>query len=209
MDLRYYHYDDDQSEIELLQNRMIKSYFRDDFGFDNPSMYKPLKEMGMLYVKDTSEERRLKEKLKFVRKQEKEAREREHEARIREHNAIVEAAKQRVDLMVSAKLAQLESVHEKPAVTQPQEEAKIETPPKEEVVIEKEEVVIEKEEIRDESEKFDNEDGNGDECVVCMDAKPTMVFVPCGHFITCSVCCKVETCPKCRGVIQTRVKLFK
>lgn len=196
---KYYDYD---CEPELLQKQMMKHYMINEIGY--PYNFKQKKNYDMLVVKDTSEERRLKERLKYARKQEKEAREREYEARLREHNAIIEAeaAKQTAELMVNAKLAQLELFHGKPSVSPPQEEKKVE-------VLSKEEVVIEKKEIQEEIEKSDDEDGNEDECVICMDAKLEMVFVPCGHFITCSSCCKVETCPKCRAVIQTRVRLYK
>lgn len=203
MDFGDRYYDDNQCEFALLRSRMSRNYFFDEFG--DPYLIKPKNEVGGLYVKDTSRERRLKEKLEDSYKREREARE-------RAQNAILEAeaAKQRVDLMVSAKLAQLESVHEKPVAPQPQEETKIEVPNSpQEVVKEKEVQEDAVKEIQEEKQEPDGENDDEDECVICMDVKPAMVFVPCGHFITCSVCCKVETCPKCRAVIQTRVKLYR
>jgi len=48
-----------------------------------------------------------------------------------------------------------------------------------------------------------------DECVVCMDAKRTVVNVPCGHMIACEDCgvmCKI--CPVCRAPIDDVLKVF-
>lgn len=48
--------------------------------------------------------------------------------------------------------------------------------------------------------------GAGDLCVVCMDAAPKSVLIPCGHLCTCSDCTAVITaleldCPICRSRI--------
>lgn len=41
------------------------------------------------------------------------------------------------------------------------------------------------------------------ECVVCMDAKCSRIFLPCHHICCCSVCSKqVNDCPSCRTPIQ-------
>ena len=51
------------------------------------------------------------------------------------------------------------------------------------------------------------------ECVICMDATSSHVFVPCGHVCTCDSCSRSimassSTCPVCRTVATTVVKLF-
>ncbi len=56
------------------------------------------------------------------------------------------------------------------------------------------------------------EDEDSTECIVCMDSDKQMVFVPCGHYCTCVVCCKsikdqMGTCPLCRGNILDTVDI--
>lgn len=47
------------------------------------------------------------------------------------------------------------------------------------------------------------------DCVVCMDAAATHALVPCGHKCVCETCAeKLDICPKCRGTIQARVRIF-
>lgn len=47
-----------------------------------------------------------------------------------------------------------------------------------------------------------------DNCVICLDAASTCIFIPCGHQCTCSECCEHvgETCPLCRKNIDKRVE---
>lgn len=45
-----------------------------------------------------------------------------------------------------------------------------------------------------------------DECVICLEEKCEMVFIPCGHFCTCGTCCSSLqsssfNCPLCRSSI--------
>lgn len=49
-----------------------------------------------------------------------------------------------------------------------------------------------------------------EECVVCLDAPPGIVFCPCGHYVCCEECSShlLKTkggCPMCRGVIKQHV----
>ena len=46
-------------------------------------------------------------------------------------------------------------------------------------------------------------------CVVCYDEKPSIVFFPCHHMITCSKCMiQITKCPTCRKQIQQYVSVF-
>lgn len=67
-----------------------------------------------------------------------------------------------------------------------------------------------------ESKKSDNsgdedaEEGNGNknECVVCLDAKPNCTG-PCGHVAVCVECsADLETCPICRNKVDKWIRLF-
>jgi len=47
-----------------------------------------------------------------------------------------------------------------------------------------------------------DEDGNGEtsECVVCLDAKPSHIFIQCCHLCVCGDCgSSLEQCPLCRA----------
>lgn len=48
------------------------------------------------------------------------------------------------------------------------------------------------------------------ECVVCMDSKSEVVFVPCGHMCCCQPCSQneLETCPMCRINIERKIKVI-
>ena len=49
------------------------------------------------------------------------------------------------------------------------------------------------------------------ECVVCLDASRTIVFVPCGHMCICEKCSEshvFENCPVCRKESFFRMKVF-
>lgn len=53
------------------------------------------------------------------------------------------------------------------------------------------------------------DDSSKDDCVVCLDQTKSMVFVPCGHLACCEKCANVQqTCPICRSIVSTKVKLF-
>jgi hypothetical protein len=46
-------------------------------------------------------------------------------------------------------------------------------------------------------------------CKICADTEATVVFVPCGHMMTCVYCSGlVNACPICRKPIQARVRTF-
>ncbi|KAJ8734100.1 hypothetical protein PYW07_014651 [Mythimna separata] len=48
------------------------------------------------------------------------------------------------------------------------------------------------------------------ECVICMDAKSEVVFVPCGHMCCCQPCANkgMENCPMCRSTIERTIKVM-
>lgn len=48
------------------------------------------------------------------------------------------------------------------------------------------------------------------ECVICMDARCEVVFVPCGHLCCCLPCSdkEMDSCPMCRGSIERKMKLI-
>ena len=57
-------------------------------------------------------------------------------------------------------------------------------------------------------------DHSGKECVVCMDAARTHLFVPCGHQCVCAACAETlrrgkRPCPMCRGPIRDVIKVHK
>ena len=44
------------------------------------------------------------------------------------------------------------------------------------------------------------------ECVVCLDKVPTILFEPCGHYVSCFKCsAELKVCPLCRRVIAGKV----
>lgn len=49
------------------------------------------------------------------------------------------------------------------------------------------------------------------ECVICMDAKCEVIFIPCGHMCCCQPCTesekKIESCPLCRDNIERTIKV--
>ena len=48
------------------------------------------------------------------------------------------------------------------------------------------------------------------ECVICLEERYTIAFVPCGHLITCLECSfKVKNCPVCRLHISGRLRVYK
>ncbi|KAG8228985.1 hypothetical protein J437_LFUL009544 [Ladona fulva] len=47
-------------------------------------------------------------------------------------------------------------------------------------------------------------------CIVCMTTELKVVFIPCGHLVTCSDCSRrVNQCPSCRQHITSRVNIFR
>jgi len=47
------------------------------------------------------------------------------------------------------------------------------------------------------------------QCVICMDARKTHAFIPCGHRCVCASCAaKSETCPLCRADFTGIMKIF-
>lgn len=48
------------------------------------------------------------------------------------------------------------------------------------------------------------------ECVICMDAKCEIVFIPCGHMCCCQNCGdqNVKSCPMCRGTVEKAIKVI-
>ncbi|XP_047540757.1 E3 ubiquitin-protein ligase LRSAM1-like isoform X1 [Vanessa atalanta] len=48
------------------------------------------------------------------------------------------------------------------------------------------------------------------ECVICMDAKSGVVFVPCGHMCCCQSCAQneLEGCPMCRTMIERTIRVI-
>lgn len=47
-----------------------------------------------------------------------------------------------------------------------------------------------------------------DECMVCSDMKRDMLFGPCGHVATCSLCSpRVKKCLMCKETVQSRTKV--
>ncbi|GAB0093840.1 E3 ubiquitin-protein ligase LRSAM1 [Sergentomyia squamirostris] len=48
------------------------------------------------------------------------------------------------------------------------------------------------------------------ECVVCMDAKIGIIFIPCGHLCVCTGCHQsVSNCPMCRASIDQRIRVIQ
>eukprot|EP00794_Sanderia_malayensis_P016203 gene16203-17833_t len=47
------------------------------------------------------------------------------------------------------------------------------------------------------------------ECVICLDKRPDMIFLNCGHLCTCAVCsAPLNQCPLCRQEIAQKFRLF-
>lgn len=50
---------------------------------------------------------------------------------------------------------------------------------------------------------------SSDSCVVCLDARQCVVFLPCKHLACCSACApSMTTCPICRATITERMNIF-
>ncbi|CAH0722483.1 unnamed protein product, partial [Brenthis ino] len=61
--------------------------------------------------------------------------------------------------------------------------------------------------INDDEKEDINVEG---ECVICMDTKSEVVFVPCGHMCCCQSCSQkdLEGCPMCRTDIERTIKII-
>lgn len=58
-------------------------------------------------------------------------------------------------------------------------------------------------------ENSDHSDHSEKECSVCLDAKPNVVFLPCGHVTACQQCSQqINTCPLCREVIDSFHRVY-
>jgi len=54
-----------------------------------------------------------------------------------------------------------------------------------------------------------NSDSDKNSCVVCMNHRSNITFIPCGHVATCELCSsQVQICPICRQKINERQKIF-
>lgn len=65
--------------------------------------------------------------------------------------------------------------------------------------------------LEDARERLNNVEGK-QECVICMDAKITMAFMPCGHMCVCKECAEkyihATPCPICRKPVGSYVEIF-
>jgi hypothetical protein len=62
--------------------------------------------------------------------------------------------------------------------------------------------------IKDESKDVSHLDENI--CIICMDKPREIVFVDCGHLITCKVCSReLNKCPMCRVAISKKIVVYK
>ncbi|KAK2417444.1 Prokaryotic RING finger 4 [Trifolium repens] len=54
------------------------------------------------------------------------------------------------------------------------------------------------------------DDDFSDLCVICIDQKSTVAFVPCGHMCCCKTCSRpLKICPLCRGRIKQVLQIFR
>ena len=62
--------------------------------------------------------------------------------------------------------------------------------------------------LRDHAERLERQ---APTCVICLDAPPTHVFLPCGHFCTCEACAGQiqECCPMCRARIDEITHVYQ
>lgn len=53
-----------------------------------------------------------------------------------------------------------------------------------------------------------NSDSNN--CSICWEQEPNMVFIPCGHIAACETCAsQVQDCPICREKIINKQKIYR
>ena len=66
-------------------------------------------------------------------------------------------------------------------------------------------------EAKDAEETPEKETTPSQECIICLEGRPEVVFVECGHLQVCQVCSKLlDACPTCRTPITTKpVKIFR
>jgi hypothetical protein len=49
----------------------------------------------------------------------------------------------------------------------------------------------------------------GSECIICLEARRSVVLMPCKHLCVCSTCAsKVNNCPVCRAYIHNKISVF-
>ena len=47
-------------------------------------------------------------------------------------------------------------------------------------------------------------------CCICLEKEANILFTPCNHLTCCAFCSrKVDICPKCRGRVKERIKIYK
>lgn len=47
------------------------------------------------------------------------------------------------------------------------------------------------------------------QCKICMDRDVSVVFIPCGHLVSCDSCSKsLVKCPICCGAISQKIKTY-
>jgi L-lactate utilization protein LutB len=57
--------------------------------------------------------------------------------------------------------------------------------------------------------KQESEEKNESYCIICLDNKKNIVFLPCAHFVSCMECgLSMKNCPVCRTKIQATVRTF-
>lgn len=57
--------------------------------------------------------------------------------------------------------------------------------------------------------RMEEERGRRDQCVCCMSARKSIVYLPCKHFAMCRRCDdRVDKCPICRQVIKDRLNVY-
>jgi hypothetical protein len=58
--------------------------------------------------------------------------------------------------------------------------------------------------------KIEEDSDDQDLCIICMDNKKSIVFLPCTHMHTCQECSnQLDNCPVCRGNILKKIKPIK
>lgn len=133
--------------------------------------------------KSTLEREELKRKLEKAKERE------------RQERSDAQQAKLLLNIMIDAKLQNLVLDEKKEP---------------EPIVQEQKEEPIEEKKQEEKEEDSDSEHDGEEECIICMDGPPKMVFVPCGHLITCTKCSKqVKTCPTCRQDVQMAIKVYR
>lgn len=62
--------------------------------------------------------------------------------------------------------------------------------------------------IEEEREKSSQQIDDSDLCIICCDQPRGLVFIPCGHLVSCGRCCvQLNSCPTCRSEIKGLVTI--